>query len=94
LSTAASAAGAWYGILTRRVVWARRCAVLQVSLIVWGWALAQYPYLVVPSLTITNAAAPPQTLRLLLAALALGALVLLPSFYYLFRIFKSRRGII
>jgi len=30
------------------------------------------------------------TLRLLIGALALGAVVLLPSLYYLFRVFKSR----
>jgi cytochrome bd ubiquinol oxidase subunit II len=61
----------------------------QVSLIVWGWALAQYPYLVPPDLTIRGAAAPQATLRLILVALGLGAVVLLPSLVYLFRVFKA-----
>src|SRR5205807_2237907 len=34
--------------------------------------------------------APAATLRLLVGALALGAVVLLPSLYYLFRVFKGR----
>lgn len=89
-ATAASAVGAFYFLWKRKYAWARLCAAAQVSLILWGWALAQFPYIVEPDITISSAAAPPQTLRLLLAALALGALVLFPSFYYLFRVFKGR----
>jgi len=61
-----------------------------VSLILWGWGLSQYPYILPPDLTVTGAAAPAATLRLLVGALALGAVVLLPSLYYLFRVFKGR----
>jgi len=89
LATAISAVMAWYGIWTSRFSLARRSAVLQVSLIFWGWALAQYPFLIVPSLTITDAAAPAQVLTLLNAAVGLGAVLLLPSFYYLLRVFKG-----
>jgi cytochrome d ubiquinol oxidase subunit II len=39
--------------------------------------------------TITSAAAPAITLELLLAALAAGALLLFPSYYYLLRVFKA-----
>lgn len=94
IATALAACGAWYGIWHRRFTMARRCAVLQVSFIVWGWALSQYPYLILPALTIGEAAAPSQTLRLLVLAIGLGAVVLLPSFYYLFRIFKGRIGVL
>jgi cytochrome d ubiquinol oxidase subunit II len=38
-----------------------------------GWALAQYPYLVPPDLTVAGAAAPAVTLQLVLIGLALGA---------------------
>ena len=44
----------------------------------WGWAAAQYPYLLPPTLTIEAAAAPSRTLVLVLWALAAGACVLLP----------------
>ncbi len=89
-ATAVAAVGAFYFLLRREYAWARLCAAAQVSLILWGWALAQFPYIVEPDITIAAAAAPPQTLRLLLIALAVGALVLFPSFYYLFRVFKGR----
>ena len=59
------------------------------TLIVWGWGLAQYPYLLPPDLTIEQAAAPRITLELILVALVVGAAVLFPSLFYLFRIFKA-----
>ena len=82
-------ARAFAAVWFRRYWIARLAAGLQVSLIVWGWALAQYPYLLPPDFTIENSAAPPVTLRLVAWALAVGALVLLPSLWYLFRIFKA-----
>ena len=54
----------------------------------WGWALALYPYLIPPDLTIRAAAAPRITLVLVLWALTAGALVLFPSLIYLLRVFK------
>jgi len=72
----------------RRFRLARFCAAAQAALILWGWGVAQYPYLVVPDLTISNAAAPAITLRLVWWALIAGAVLLFPSFYYLFRVFK------
>jgi cytochrome bd ubiquinol oxidase subunit II len=78
--------GRWFRV-------ARVCAAGQVTLILWGWAWAQFPYLVVPDVTIAGAAAAPVTLRLLLGALVLGALVLFPLFIYLFRVFKRHTGV-
>jgi cytochrome bd ubiquinol oxidase subunit II len=62
---------------------------LQVSLIFWGWPMAQYPFLLPPSYTIANSAAPETTLRLTLICLAIGGVILLPSLWYLFQVFKS-----
>jgi len=73
----------------RRYHLARVVVGLQVSLILWGWALSQYPYLVPPDLSIEGAAAPAVTLQLVLIALGLGIVVLLPSLVYLFRVFKA-----
>jgi cytochrome d ubiquinol oxidase subunit II len=61
----------------------------QVALIVTGWGLRQYPYLIPPEVTIYSAAAPHATLRALIIALAAGAMVLFPSFYLLFHVFKG-----
>jgi cytochrome bd ubiquinol oxidase subunit II len=89
LATAAAAITVLAALLFRRYPLARVAAGVQVSLIVWGWAVAQYPYLVPPDLTVAAAAAPAATLRLVLQAMGLGAVVLLPSLVYLFRVFKT-----
>ena len=89
LSTAVFAVGAFYSLWTRKYSLARACAAAQVTLILLGWALAQFPHLVEPDITIASAAAPPSTVQLLLAALTAGALLLFPSYYYLFRVFKG-----
>jgi len=90
LLTAAAALGGLAALWLGKWRWARIAAAGEVSLILWGWALAQYPYLVPPGYTIEGAAAPAITLELALAALGLGGLVLFPSLYYLFRVFKGR----
>ena len=82
--------GSLLALWFRRYRLARMCVVAQVTFILWGWALAQYPYLVPPSHTLFNSAAPHATLRVLLIVLLLGAILLFPSLYYLFRIFKGR----
>ena len=68
---------------------ARISAALLVAVILFGWALSQYPYVIVPSLTLSDAAAAPATLRLLLWSLVAGAFVLFPSLAYLYSVFKS-----
>ncbi len=89
LATAATAIAVFAALWTRRFRLARVLVGLQVSLILWGWTISQYPYLVPPDLTIHGTAAPEITLRLTLWALGLGTLVLAPSLVYLFRVFKS-----
>jgi cytochrome d ubiquinol oxidase subunit II len=89
LFTAIFATGAFLTLWTRHYKAARICAAAQVTLILLGWALAQYPHLVEPDVTIFSAAAPRITLELLLAALAAGAVLLFPSYYYLIRVFKA-----
>jgi cytochrome bd ubiquinol oxidase subunit II len=74
-------------LLIRNYRLARICSVGESTLILWGWALSQYPFLVVPLTTIKDAA-PKATLQFVFWALMVGAAVLFPSFYYLFKIFK------
>ncbi|HKG90294.1 MAG TPA: cytochrome d ubiquinol oxidase subunit II [Gemmatimonadaceae bacterium] len=89
IATAAAALTAIGALWTRRYRLARAAAAAQTSLILWGWAVAQYPYVIPDYLSIADAAAPPVTLRLTLIGLAGGALVLVPSLWYLFRVFKG-----
>ncbi len=89
-AVALPAVTAFAALLRRRYRLARLAAPVQATLILWGWGFVQYPYLLPPDLTIEGAAAPAATLELILAALALGFVVLVPSLAYLFRIFKGR----
>jgi len=89
LATGVSAVAVLVALWFRRFWLARLAVGLQVSLIFWGWALAQYPILVPPDLTIANSAAPDSTLRLVLIVLGVGGAVLLPSLWYLFQVFKT-----
>jgi cytochrome d ubiquinol oxidase subunit II len=87
-----AAGTAWWALWTRRYPLARVAAAGQVSCVIWGWALRQYPYVLPPTLTIESAAAPDRTLTLVLAALALGLVILVPSLGYLFGVFKRAEG--
>jgi len=86
----AVAAVAAFGLLLARRFWpARVAAAAQVGLIITGWAASQYPFLVVPDLTLQGAAASPVTQRVLLVALGVGAALILPSLLLLLRVFQS-----
>jgi cytochrome d ubiquinol oxidase subunit II len=89
LFTAAAAITTLAALVRGRYRVARGAAVLQVSLMVWGWGYAQYPEMIPGVHTIQSAAAPPVTLRLVAWGLTGGACVLLPSLWYLFKVFKS-----
>jgi cytochrome d ubiquinol oxidase subunit II len=78
-----------WAVLTRRFVIARVAAVAEVVMLLWGWALAQGPYIIYPDLTIEAAAAPDSTLTFLLATAPVGALLLVPSLWFLFAVFKG-----
>jgi cytochrome d ubiquinol oxidase subunit II len=93
LATGAAAVAAIAALIRRAYHAARIAAAVQVILILSGWAISQYPFIIPPDLTIRGAAAPRATLVLILAALAAGALVLFPSLAYLFRVFKSKEAV-
>ena len=90
VATGASAVAAFALLWLERYQLARLAAASQVLFILWGWALAQYPYAIRPHLTLTEAAAPANVQVLLLQVLGVGAVVLIPSLLYLFGIFGPR----
>lgn len=77
-------------LIRRRYWFARMAAGAWVTLVLWGWALAQFPLMIPPSLTIDAAAAPGRTLVETMAVLVGGGIVLFPSLWYLLRVFKRR----
>src|SRR5262249_29737695 len=70
---------------------ARWMVALFAAAIVIGWAVAQYPYLARPDMTVFNSALSEKVVRDVLAALIAGALVLFPSLALLLYIFKDQR---
>jgi cytochrome d ubiquinol oxidase subunit II len=91
LATGLAAVAALAALARRRYRAARAAAVAQTVLILLGWAASQYPFLVVPDVTLASSAANPQTRALLIGALAVGAPVLAPSLFLLYRVFKAAR---
>jgi cytochrome d ubiquinol oxidase subunit II len=63
---------------------ARPLAVGAVVFVIAGWAIAQYPYLLPETLTISQAAAPSSTLTSILIVFAIAVLLVLPSIGLLF----------
>jgi cytochrome d ubiquinol oxidase subunit II len=63
---------------------ARALAVGAVAAVIWGWGIAQYPYLLPQKLTIAEAAAPSETLTGVLIVFGIAVVVVLPSLGLLF----------
>jgi cytochrome bd ubiquinol oxidase subunit II len=83
-------ASAW-AVFGRRYWLSRVFAVGEIVLLLLGWGLAQQPYLVYPDITLQEAAAPTPTIAFMVATLPFGALLLIPSLWLLFHVFKATR---
>lgn len=92
LLTGAVAICAIWSIWKRYFQLARILVPVQVVLIIFGWGLAQFPYLVAPNLTFSNTAAPDSVLRPVLIIIVIGGILLVPAFWYLYAVFKGNRG--
>ncbi len=57
----------------------RPLAILAVAAIIWGWGVAQFPYLLPTSLDIATAAAPGPTLTSILIVFCVAAVTILPA---------------
>lgn len=88
--TAVAAVATFALLWRRRFAWARVTAAAQAGFIVLGWAASQYPYLVVPDITLQAAAVSPNVQQLLIVAIAVGAAIVVPSIVLLLRIFDAR----
>jgi cytochrome bd ubiquinol oxidase subunit II len=66
----------------------RLTAALAVAAVLWAWGVAQYPDLLPPALTVSRAAAHPDTLRATVISVAVGAVLLVPSLAWLFVLFQ------
>lgn len=88
--SAAAGLGSLAALAARRPALAVIGAAGAVVTVLAGWALAQYPFLVPPAITVEDARAPESVIRAVLAGSAAGGAVLLPSLAWLFYLFKTR----
>jgi cytochrome d ubiquinol oxidase subunit II len=84
---AAALASGWF-LRVRRYRLARIASVVQIACLLGGWAIAQSPYIIYPTMTLQQAAAPRATLMFLIWSTPTGMALLLPSLWLLFRVFK------
>lgn len=80
-------------LFLRRYQLARILIILETGALLGTWGLAQLPYIIPPDLTLTNAASPPTTLREFFISALIGMLVLIPSLWFLFHVFKAQETI-
>jgi cytochrome d ubiquinol oxidase subunit II len=84
-------AGAVAALATGARRGARPLAVGAVAAVVWGWGVAQHPYLLPTSLRIDAAAAPGSTLTALLVVFAVAAVVVVPALALLYTLHQRSR---
>jgi cytochrome d ubiquinol oxidase subunit II len=75
-------------LLRGLAVLARVLVAAETVCIFLAWGVAQWPYLIVPDVTVDSSASPASVLGPMLIVAALGLLVLIPSLWYLFTVFK------
>ena len=83
-------AGSAWAMVDRRFALARAFAAGEIVLLLLGWAVAQYPYLVYPDVPFHDVAAPVATLRFVVLSLPVGAAMIGPSLWFLMKAFKAK----
>lgn len=86
-----------FKLIRQKKIWKLRLVVgAQVVLIMMGWFIIQWPNLAIYSdgtvLTMYDAASPLASMKVLFVSLAIGVMIIFPSLFYLFRLFKSDRN--
>ena len=78
-------------LYTEKFIAARVTGAIAVAAILWGWALAQYPYVLPHDLTVTGAAAVHATLVATFVTACIGTMLILPSLIYMYVLFQKAR---
>ncbi|MBV9258771.1 MAG: cytochrome d ubiquinol oxidase subunit II [Ktedonobacteraceae bacterium] len=76
-------------LVLRRFRLSRILVIIETGALIGTWGLAQLPYIVPPSLTVTGAASPPLTLLELFICALVGMSMLIPALWFLFHVFKG-----
>ena len=80
--------GTAIALYTRHYRISRIGIILEAAFMLGAWGLSQYPFVIPPHFTIANSANDPTVITTLLICIAIGLVILVPSLYYLFSVFK------
>ena len=83
----AAAAALWF----KRYTWARVLIVAEVAFLLLSWGMSQYPYIIPPDVTAANASSPLETQQFLLVGIILALIIVVPSLWFLFYVFKLKK---
>jgi len=83
----ATAAALWF----RRYGWARILIVAETALLLLSWGVSQYPYIIPPDVTAANASSPQETQQFLLVGIIIALIIVIPSLWFLFYVFKLKK---
>jgi cytochrome d ubiquinol oxidase subunit II len=85
LATAAALVSEWYQV-------ARVLVIIEAAFLLGSWGVSQLPYLIPPDVTVESVASPQSTLVLLLIGIIVALAIVGPSFWFLFKVFKTRKS--
>ncbi|MEU6368707.1 cytochrome d ubiquinol oxidase subunit II [Streptomyces sp. NPDC046931] len=77
-------------LLRAEMTFVRVTAASAVAAVLWSWGVAQYPAMLPPSVTVAASASESSVLGTSLGALAVGAVLLVPSLLWLYSLFQRR----
>jgi cytochrome d ubiquinol oxidase subunit II len=84
---AATATALWF----KRYGWARVLIVAEAAFILLTWGVSQFPYLIPPDVQVQSAASPQSTQLTLLIGIIIALVIVTPSFWLLFYVFKLKK---
>ena len=80
-------------LFLRYYVIARLLIAAETAFLLGSWGVSQIPYMIPPDITVDAGAGAPSTLLLLLVGVIIGLVIVLPSTWLLFYIFKLRNSV-
>jgi cytochrome bd ubiquinol oxidase subunit II len=75
----------------KRYGWARILIVAVAASLLLTWGVSQFPYLIPPDVQVQNAASPQNTQALLLIGIIIALLIVVPSLWFMFYVFKVKK---
>ncbi len=90
--TMAIGLGAALALFNKSYQRARVLIIAEAAFLLGTWGVSQIPYLIPPDVKVDSAAGPQSTLLLLLIGIIIALIIVVPSFWFLFYVFKTKKS--